>query len=734
MLDQCDQLLTAVIGSAPAPTALAESNVRRQPLPPDTKACPHSGIRGKLEIVAAAANRTLSPSPTAAMTSRTQPPHIESQINYPSDLKKGSCPPSSAPQALPQVLVVGDSIAVAAAAAAAPSMTRFLSGESSSVSSPSSYTSSSHSLHHIAPQMRGTTRNPSSQQHTNTTTPLLPKPTLPSLLVVMNSNEYSFGEEYCGDDGENGGETLPPTATEMNNAEQPNTVIHHLAPHPPHPPPPASRPSRNHSGQQPLPYSAPPMPQNAAAGAIASNPRKNGPLYSTVGTGSERNLSIASQSIVPTEHNNHNKHRQASSMLLDLQCAYSGDDEDVEGGSVGLSPTNATAEDEFACKLPSRHRLHEIHDRLRKVQSLLTFELNRLLTPSALHRPLHTNNNNNSGKNTRSNSFVAKSKSSSIVNRSRSGSGRSNHNHLYFTSPTTPAGESSSLVFPSAQRAPPSSPDVVASGGELPMTTAGDDSMFHPAASAAAAAAGGTFGVGGFHPNGSVSSAFALVEQLTFTAPSSALPHWANGGAGGSLSPATADDFHAMHFASHFVVEEFLSSTTATTTANASGARVARRTPAFSHSNINNKSVVSMEVSVIHPNQEAQVTTTTLTKAKDDFSGNKTINQYLVLDRIGEGACGKVKLAYSLERNITVAIKIVRRAIHRAEVGVQSLGRRRSIKEDTMRREIQLMKRLRHPNLVSLFEVIDDPNAKKLYLVMRFADKGSVGAMREDLT
>ncbi|CUG93692.1 protein kinase, putative, partial [Bodo saltans] len=122
--------------------------------------------------------------------------------------------------------------------------------------------------------------------------------------------------------------------------------------------------------------------------------------------------------------------------------------------------------------------------------------------------------------------------------------------------------------------------------------------------------------------------------------------------------------------------------------------------------------------------------TTTLTKSTDDVTGNKTINQYLILDDIGEGACGKVKLAYSLERHITVAVKIVRRAVN---VGTGNgrtggnLGRRSGVNEETLRREIDLMKRLRHPNLISLFEVIDDPNAEKLYLVMRFADKGSVG-------
>lgn len=36
---------------------------------------------------------------------------------------------------------------------------------------------------------------------------------------------------------------------------------------------------------------------------------------------------------------------------------------------------------------------------------------------------------------------------------------------------------------------------------------------------------------------------------------------------------------------------------------------------------------------------------------------------------------------------------------------------------DEVKREIAIMKRLRHPNVVSLFEVIDDPTAKQVYLI-----------------
>ena len=37
---------------------------------------------------------------------------------------------------------------------------------------------------------------------------------------------------------------------------------------------------------------------------------------------------------------------------------------------------------------------------------------------------------------------------------------------------------------------------------------------------------------------------------------------------------------------------------------------------------------------------------------------------------------------------------------------------------DSVKTEIAIMKKLRHPNLVQLFEVIDDPQHHKLYLVL----------------
>jgi len=40
--------------------------------------------------------------------------------------------------------------------------------------------------------------------------------------------------------------------------------------------------------------------------------------------------------------------------------------------------------------------------------------------------------------------------------------------------------------------------------------------------------------------------------------------------------------------------------------------------------------------------------------------------------------------------------------------------------------EIAIMKKLNHPNIISLKEVLDDPNCNKLYIIMELATGGSL--------
>ena len=45
---------------------------------------------------------------------------------------------------------------------------------------------------------------------------------------------------------------------------------------------------------------------------------------------------------------------------------------------------------------------------------------------------------------------------------------------------------------------------------------------------------------------------------------------------------------------------------------------------------------------------------------------------------------------------------------------------------EDIKREIAIMKKLIHPNVLKLFEVLDDPKVKKLYLVLEYMKKGDL--------
>lgn len=105
---------------------------------------------------------------------------------------------------------------------------------------------------------------------------------------------------------------------------------------------------------------------------------------------------------------------------------------------------------------------------------------------------------------------------------------------------------------------------------------------------------------------------------------------------------------------------------------------------------------------------------------RDLQTGNKLINDYEVLEEIGRGEHGKVKLGRHLPTKQPVAIKIVQRYSKRRRLG--KLGN----PEDKVKKEVAILKKARHPNVVSLLEVIDDPNRQKVYIVLEFVEHGEI--------
>ncbi|KAH6667389.1 kinase-like domain-containing protein [Halenospora varia] len=120
--------------------------------------------------------------------------------------------------------------------------------------------------------------------------------------------------------------------------------------------------------------------------------------------------------------------------------------------------------------------------------------------------------------------------------------------------------------------------------------------------------------------------------------------------------------------------------------------------------------------------QMYQVKETYKAKVERDFiTDRKLINQYEIINEIGRGAHSKVKLARSLEREGYVAIKIIPRFSKKRRLGSVTVS-----PEEKTAREIAVLKKTRHPNVVSLLEVIDDPELKKIYLVLEYVELGEI--------
>lgn len=88
----------------------------------------------------------------------------------------------------------------------------------------------------------------------------------------------------------------------------------------------------------------------------------------------------------------------------------------------------------------------------------------------------------------------------------------------------------------------------------------------------------------------------------------------------------------------------------------------------------------------------------------------KLIGKYLMGDMLGEGSYGKVKELLDTETLCRRAVKILKKK------------RLRKIPngEQNVQREIQLLKRLKHRNVISLVEVLFNDEKQKMYMIMEY--------------
>ncbi|XP_077995359.1 calcium/calmodulin-dependent protein kinase kinase 2-like [Glandiceps talaboti] len=103
------------------------------------------------------------------------------------------------------------------------------------------------------------------------------------------------------------------------------------------------------------------------------------------------------------------------------------------------------------------------------------------------------------------------------------------------------------------------------------------------------------------------------------------------------------------------------------------------------------------------------------------------LNQYRLKDEIGKGSYGIVKLAYNEEEDVSYAMKILSKKKLIRKGGFLTRGPLTSTTPlERVYREIAILKKLDHPNVVKLVEVLDDPSEDNLYMAFELVPKGAV--------
>jgi len=118
--------------------------------------------------------------------------------------------------------------------------------------------------------------------------------------------------------------------------------------------------------------------------------------------------------------------------------------------------------------------------------------------------------------------------------------------------------------------------------------------------------------------------------------------------------------------------------------------------------------------------------TTTAKKIISD-SHHKYINQYLLLEKIGQGSFGTVRKCKNITTGKVFAMKILNKIHLRSKLRFtkkrdNSIERSNAL--DDVQKEIAIMQRLRHPNIVTLVEVIDSLDT--MYLILEYMPFGSI--------
>lgn len=96
----------------------------------------------------------------------------------------------------------------------------------------------------------------------------------------------------------------------------------------------------------------------------------------------------------------------------------------------------------------------------------------------------------------------------------------------------------------------------------------------------------------------------------------------------------------------------------------------------------------------------------------NDFTTDK-LHRFDIIKKLGQGTFGKVQLGINKETGQEVAIKTIKKSKIESEADLVRI-----------RREIQIMSSVQHPNIIHIYEVFE--NREKMVLVMEYAAGGEL--------
>ena len=136
---------------------------------------------------------------------------------------------------------------------------------------------------------------------------------------------------------------------------------------------------------------------------------------------------------------------------------------------------------------------------------------------------------------------------------------------------------------------------------------------------------------------------------------------------------------------------------------------------------------------IISMNSSNEIPESEYSKTKNE-NNQSVINGYTVIDTLGCGAFSKVKLVE--KEGVQYAMKIIdKKQLQRKKKGFTKNSEGKVIVSsmlDDALREIAILKKINHKNIIKLYEIIQNTEKEKLYLILQICEHGTLMSSDED--